>query len=414
MKHVSTEVLIQRLRSEDIMERGLAAEELGARGAREAVAPLLAAVSDIDDIFSPYLFSSSFLFEALAALGDPAAVGPLVRMVEVTAGYLIVTPFMERPCEVACKSLVRLDASSALADLEGLQARWQGTACGRPLARALIALGGQREAELFTRLLDGGSRAARATAAEALGRLQHHSSIPALQRLCDDRDNELRWSAHCALVALGAPGALAALEAEMLRTTGDHPRGNLLCMIDWQGLTSHAEWVCERVDDPRWASSPQVTFETFDVAMQLGSANARRRLRHLHEDASQSPCARARAAGILLDHGEDRYLPYCLEFLQRHGGYAEADPRDPRDWCNHTHRELLDVARRHGTVRRDRRLLVVDTLYSLLRATPDDWLNELQTEGFSPSLYAGQVMYVLTGTFESKRFHQWRAEYAAT
>ena len=394
------------------MQRGLAAEELGARRARAAVAPLIGVLAEMEGPFITHLLAINPVFEALGAIGDPAAVGPILRALELTAGYLLLEPMLETPCEVGCRALVALGDPAAVPELQRLQDAPDAGLYGRHVARALVALGGTAQAPRFERLLESAPVEVRAASAEALQRLGHRAAIPKLQRLADHGDDELRWSARCALVGLGVPGAEAALQAELQAPTSASAKSLLMWIFCDHQLTAQADWLDQLVDDTAWSSTSAIAFDTLEFAVRLGSARARVRATQLHQDATQSLCARARAACILLDQGDPQYLEPCLRFL-RHAEEQAVDPRDPRDRYNTTYREIFDVLRRFGKAHRQHRLAIAEAFHAVIRRSPDQGFGDLLRHGFSPAIYSGQVLHVLTGTTDEPSLARWRGEQAA-
>lgn len=410
MQHLTTDALIRKLTSDQTMERGFAAEELGARRAREAVTPLIDALRGSAEAFITHLLALNPVLEALGAIGDPSAITPLLRTIELTASYLMLTPNLETPCEVACQALVQLGGTSAVPTLERLLGVRGAGLYGRHVARALVALGGAAQAPRLERLLESAPIELRAASAEALQRLGHRAAIPKLQQLADHSHVELRWSAQCALVGLDAPGAEAALKAELRRPSSTSAKCHLMWIFYAHQLTAQADWLDQLVDDATWSCNPTTTFDTLEFAVRLGSASARERARLLHEDASQSACARARSAGILLDQGDAQYLEPCLHFL-RHAEAQTADPRDPRERYYLTYRELFDVLRRFGKRHRQHRLAIAEAFYAVIRRGPD--LGSFDPARFSPASYAAQVLYVLTGATDEHSLARWSKAQAA-
>lgn len=409
MEHLTTDALIRKLQSSIMKERSFAAEELGARRSQEAVAPLCRALTKVPNGHCEEVSTVNPIIEALAAIGDPAAIGPILYALEVTAGVLFMPIVLLTPCEVACRALVQLGATSALPAMEKLLRGRHAELFGAPLALAMVELGGSAMAPLFEELL--ASSPVQAASAVALARLGHRGALPGLRLLRDAPDVHRRTAALCALVALREPGAEAELEAEMFHTPELQPKHNLLVMFRDAGLTSHADWLFQRCFAPAWANPRRMLFDTLSTAVELGSAAALAHVRSLHQDPSLSLCDRASAAANLIDRNELDALGSCLHFLQQRSEDQEPDPRDPPARWAETQRNVFDSVRMFGMRHRRHRLAIVDALTPLLVRGPSEDF-DFDTL-FCPYECAGEVVYSLSGTYDMKSLTRWRQAHAA-
>lgn len=265
-------------------------------------------------------------------------------------------------------------------------------------------------APLFEELLASSSRV-QAASAVALARLGHRGALPELRLLRDAPDVHLRTAALCALVALGEPGAEAALEAEMFRAPELQDKHNLLVVFRDAGLTSHADWLFQRCFAPAWANPRRMLFDTLSTAVELGSAAALAHVRGLHHDPSLSLCDRASAAANLIDRDELEALGSCLHFLQQRSEDQKPDPRDPPARWAETQRNVFDSVRMFGMRHRRHRLAIIDALTPLLVRGPSEDF-DFDTM-FCPYECAGEVVASLSGTYDMKSLTRWRQAHAA-
>lgn len=412
MEHLTHDALLRKLQSPDLTERCFAAEELGVRRSRAAVAPLSRALAKVENGYCEEICTVIPLAEALAAIGDPAAIGPLLRALEVTAGVMFVPIVLPTPVEVICRALVRLRATSALPALEELQRGRRAGLLATPLALAQVELGGAQMTPLFEELLQSSCWYVQAASAAALARLKSPGAIPKLRALSEHREPYVRAAALCALVALGAPGAEAALEAEMFRAPTLQSKHNLLVVFRDAGLTSHADWLFQRCFEEAWVDSRRMLFDTLSTAVELGSAAALAHVRSLHRDPSLSLCDRASAAANLIDRDHEDALTSCLHFLQQREEEQETDPRDPPARWAEVQRNVFDSVRMFGMRHRRHRLAIVDALTPWLLRGPSE---EFDFETlFCPYDCAGEVVYSLTGARELGGLRRWRQARAAS
>lgn len=408
MKHLTRDALCNKLLSPNVMERAFAAEELGARRDRQAVAPLVELLLSIEDNRLRDLDAAGFVMEALAAIGDPAATRAILETLRLTAGHMTI-PEREPLPLIACRALVRLRATSALPALRELQVGRLAFLYRDLVARAIAALGGEAEAPFFEKLLGDCRPQVQAAAASALGMLRHLPAVPALELLARSFNDDVRWAALGALVALEQPTSIDGFLAEAHGLTDPSAKSALLYMTLDQELTALAGPLFALTRELRWACSQGLVFDTLEVAAELGSRDATAYLRALHDDPQCSPCARARAAAILIAHGHDDLLPSCFEFLR---GFADPAVRDPRDNAlrrNETQLELLDALERYGRKHRDQRALLAEGLYEILWSDDDAYLDDSADEDllcYVPDR-AGQALHALTGSSSRAELDLW-------
>jgi HEAT repeat protein len=375
MKHLTRDALCNKLRSPKVMERAFAAEELGLRRDRQAVAPLVELLLSIEDSRLRDLDAAGFVMEALAAIGDASATRAILEILRLTAEHMAI-PEREPLPLIACRALVRLQATAALPALRELQLGRLGFMYRDLVARAIAALGGAAEAPFFERLLGDSRPLVQAAAASALGKLRHLPALPAIELLARSFNDEVRWGAIGALIALDRPGAVESFLAEARHLADPSAKSYLLYMALDQELTSLAGTLFALSREPRWACSQGLVFDTLEIAAELGSLEAITYLRALHDDLQGSPCARARAAAILIAHGHPELLQPCFEFLR---GFADPAARDPRDNAlrrNETQLELLDALERYGRKHREQRALLAEGLYDIIWIDDDAYLDE--------------------------------------
>ncbi len=397
MKHLSSPLLLQKLSSSLVMERAFAAEELGHRQERAAVAPLIELLGGIDSIYGEDLDAVGPALRALAQIGDASCTRAVLKVLRVTAGHVSFPSGESIPMQ-ACRTLVALKARSALPALRALQLGRSGYLYRDLLARCIAELGGETESTFLFELLLHPHAFVQGAGASGLGKMQHLPAAPALEVLSQTRNTELRWAARCALVEMKAPGAEEALLAEMRHPQEDVPRRLLLAMILDSKLTQLAPALFELSGDPRWADSQPLMFDTLEVAAALGSSPALDRCRATYGDRQRSLCVRARAAAILLGNGQMDVLPFCLEAL-RASAEAMRDPRDSARRRNETQREVIDALERFGREHREQRDRIAECLYELaccdLETDEDDSeLDELDC--YIPDR-ASHALYALTG-----------------
>lgn len=410
MEHLPHEVLVQKLRSHDLGQRRLAAEELGARGSREALGPLLRALGEIDSGYCEAISTAVPIIDALGDIGDPVAIGPILYALEVTAGVMFTPLVLPTPTESCGKALVKLGAISALPALEKLQRSSRAQVLGHPLANVIIDLGGPAVAPLFEELLQARWTSVQAVSAVALGRLRHQGALPKLRALSDHHDLELRTAALAARIALGDAAAVTSFQEEMLRAENVQAKHNLLVLFSEAKLTSHADWLFQRCFEPAWASPRRMLFDTLSTAVQLGSAAALAHVRSLHQDVSLSLCDRASAAANLIDRDDVPALSFCLHFLQQREE-QQLDPIDSSARWAEVQRDVHTSVRMFGQRHREHRLAIVDALTPTLRRGPSE---EFDFETlFCPYECAGEVVYALTGACEMKSLLKWRAAHVA-
>lgn len=411
MKHLTRNELFSQLRSPKIMDRAFAAEELGVRRDRQAVVPLVELLLSIEEDQLHDLAAAGFAMEALGAIGDPAATRAILQILRMTAGHMTI-PEREPLPMIACRALVRMRATAALPALRELQLGRLGFMYRDLVARAIAALGGAAEAPFFERLLGDSRPLVQIAAASALGLLRHLPAAPALEGLARSTNEEVRWGALGALVAMERPGAIEAFLDEARQLTNAAAKSSLLYVTLDQELTALGPTVLALIREPRWGCSQGLVFDTLEVAAQLGSLEAVAYLRALHDDPQGSPCARARAAAILIAHGHDDLLPRCFAFLR---GFADPAARDPRDNAlrrNETQLELLDALERYGLAHRERRAALADGLYEILWIDDDAYLDD---DGDDADLLcyvpdrAGQALYALTGSSSRVELDLWHA-----
>jgi HEAT repeat protein len=412
MKHLTRDALCAKLRSPKVMERAFAAEELGVRRDRQAVAPLLELLLAIEDNRLRDLDAAGFVMEALAAIGDPAATRPILQILRLTAGHMTI-PEREPLPLIACRALVRLQATAALPALRELQLGRLAFLYRDLVARAIAALGGAAEAPFFEKLLGDGRPQVQAAAASALGMLRHRPAVPALELLSRSFHDEVRWAAIGALVALEQPASIEEFLAEARHLTDPSTKSALLYMTLDQGLTALAGPVFALSRELRWACSQGLVFDTLEVAAELGSRDATAYLRALHDDPQCSPCARARTAAILIAHGHDDLLQPCFELLRGLADPAVHDPRDNALRRNETQLELLDALERYGRKHRDKRALLAEGLYEILWNDDDDACLEEDSADEELLCYvpdrAGQALHAITGSSNRAELDLWYA-----
>lgn len=366
MRHLTTATLCLKLHSPNIMDRAFAAEELGRRGATETVGALCDLLLAITAEHARAMDAAPFIIDALAELGDARAARPIFEVLRRTAGTFLL-PELEPLSAVACRALLRLRATSMLPALRELQEGRSGFLYRDLVSRTIAKLGGEAEAPFFASLLDSPSGVVRAAACSALGILGHAPAGPRLEQLARSEERNVRWAALGACVAMGRPGALAALahEAQLL---GDlEQKLSLLYMTLDQQLAPAASLLCDLSRDPRWASCPSTFFYTLEAAVQLGSSDARDQLRAIERDAQASPCARARAAGILLAHtGDVEMVAPCFRFLRQCGEPGKRDPRDDRSRRSATQLDVIEGLERFGRAYPEHRGRLADGLCEIL------------------------------------------------
>jgi HEAT repeat protein len=423
MKHLTSTRLLEMLTSHQIMDRAFAAEELGHRRERAAIGPLCELLTSIEDVFASELDAAPFAIRALSQIGDASAARAIVKIVRLVGGYVA---YPESPpiTTVACQALVELRAQSALPALKELQAGPQGFLYRDVLARTIAELGGAAEAGFLMGLLGHVQPLVQGAGAAALGRLQHAPAVPGITALCQRSDDELRWSARCALVAMGLPDAAHGVHAETQRSLDRGAKALLLGIVVDQHLTSLAGMLFELSRDPKWASSHAIAFATLETAVQLGGAAARDLLRALTVDVQQSPCTRMRAAGILLEHGHPELLASCLEALRRCREASAGDPRDPATRRTATAREMIDALERFGLEHRGERVAIAEGLAGFLereleaeQGDPEggdeaDEADEAAADPFELPCYlpdhASHALYALTGRYLPAELEPWR------
>lgn len=411
MKNLTSPELYAKLRSPKIMERAFAAEELGVRRDRQAVSPLVELLFAIEEDELHDLAAAGFAMEALGAIGDLSATRAILEMLRMTAGHMTI-PEREPLPRIACRALVRMQATAALPELRELQRGRLGFLYRDLVARAIAEIGGAAEAPFFERLLGDSRPMVQVAAASALGLLRHLPAVPALEELARSSNEQVRWSALGALIAMERPGAIAAFFEEARALTKVSAKSGLLYMALDQELTALAATLFELIREPRWGCCQPIVFDTLEIAAQLGSLDSIAYLRALHDDPQGSPCARARAAAILIAHGHDELLPRCFDFLR---GCADPKVRDPRDNAirrNETQLEVLDALERYGLAHRDQRALLADGLYEILWIDDDAYLDE--DYGHEDLLCyvpdrAGQALYAMTGSSSRGELDLWHS-----
>jgi hypothetical protein len=395
MTERSTEELVGRLRSDDGMASTFAAEELAERGERSAIGPLIEALSSLSlgDRGGQSLARSYIV--ALAMLEATEAADTIVGVLRQTSGDDVL------PAE-ACLALVRLRAVDALPALESLIQTKAFAGNADELAEAIVALGGSGAAPLFVELLSAKQETVRVAAATALGALRHLDAAPALEKLLKSTSPDVRFAALGALVAMGAPRAADSLHREMSRSLMGFEKSRLLRMIKKQSLRELAPRVMEKAADPTWAESVTLRIEALAVAAFLGAAEASQKLGELATDAGQSPCARARARASLLDLDEPSSLIECIHFLERNGGHAEQDPRDPFGVANEVQLATVEALERYALRHAASLLPVVDTLHAIRREKHGNPRPVVDR--------AGRAVRTLTRTERYSEYDTWRAQ----
>lgn len=398
MKHLSSPLLLQKLSSSLVMERAFAAEELGHRQDRAAVAPLIELLGGVDSLYGEDLDAVGPALRALAQIGDASCTRVVLKVLRMTAGHVSFPSGESIPMQ-ACRTLVAIKARSALPALREMQLARNGYLYREILGRCIAELGGENESTFLFELMLHQHAFVQAAGASGLGKMKHLPAAPALEVLSQTRDNELRWAARCALVEMKAPGAEEALLAEMRHPPQDASRRLLLAMILETQLTQLAPALFELSSDPRWAESQPLMFDTLEVAAGLGSSPALDRCRAIYDDRQRSLCARARAASILLGNGQLDVLPFCFEALRNGADSMTQDPRDSAQRRNQTQREVIEALERFGREHREQRGRIAECLYELaccdLETDEDDEeLDELAC--YIPDR-ASHALYALTG-----------------
>jgi hypothetical protein len=404
MQSLSLQTLFTQLQSFHPRDIVFAAEELGARGDRAAVAPLIATLATIKSPHDEGIEAVAAVVGALAAIGDPAAIGPIVEVLRIAGGVLDENG-EHLVSEAACRALIELRATAALPALRQLQCDSLACLHGGWVARALVELGGAAEIEFFCELLQRPDVEGKIAAVEALGRLRHQPSAAMIEPLLDAAEPHLRLAALGALLALDQPGAEARLRFVMLTAATPTHKTRILAMLRLQSRRAQRQVVLEMAGHPHWVDSLAILFDTLELAVELGSAAAVARVRQIFADRALAASARARAAAILLHAGAGQLLPACLEFVRSFRNHCAAD-WDPRDSAQHLHDtrlEVLSAIRRHAQQHREARPLVAKVLYTMVERGYQD-ADDLE----STTIYlAGGILYEITGTTCSDEYSQW-------
>lgn len=366
MKHLTTAALCLKLQAPAIMDRAFAAEELGRRGAVEALGALCGALITVTSDAARGIDAAPFVIKALAQIGDARAGRAILEVLRRTAGTFLL-PELEPLSAVACRALVTLRATAMLPALRELQRGRTGALFRDLVARTIAKLGGADEAPFFLELLGHPHPTVRAAACSALGVLRYQPAAPLLEELRQSQDKDVRWAALGACIALGQPGAVAAFREEARRLDTVERKIDLLWLPLDHELTELAGVLYELAGDPRWICSPTILFYTLETALQLGSAPARAQLAAIEADEQASPCARARAAGILLARsGEVEMTARCFTFLRECTDPAKRDPRDDRFRRCSTQLEVIEALERFGRDFPEHRGRLADGLYEIL------------------------------------------------
>jgi HEAT repeat protein len=141
--------------------------------------------------------------ESLGDIGDPAAVGPLVS---------VLNDADPKVAAMAATSLGRLKAADAAPALLALLSRGAPESAAAA-ARALGDVGARQAAGTLSEALlnDKLESAVREEAAAALGKLKDPAALPALVSSLNNPDDRIRWAAADGLGRLGLPESVAPL-----------------------------------------------------------------------------------------------------------------------------------------------------------------------------------------------------------
>jgi HEAT repeat protein len=179
---------VDRLYSKDPAERAAAANRLGAMGENAATAvPHLKAL--LLDRVEPYAL--------LRSRSDPQYVPPKNEV-----------------ADAAERALIRIGKPSVRPLIETFTVRGYYEKPEDRVVRILAAIG-KPAMPAMVRLLDDGDAQVRARAAEVLGRMGDPSAVEPLARALRDKDPQARAAAAAALATLGGPQALEVLIADM-------------------------------------------------------------------------------------------------------------------------------------------------------------------------------------------------------
>lgn len=410
MKHLSSAALFQKLKSPNIMERVLAAEELGDRRQRSAVGPLRELL-DADRSSLEDLDAVAPALAALVAIGDDSAVRSILSVLRTTGGYVPQTE--SRPLsELACRALVQLDAKAAIPALKELQISKLSNVYRTQLARAIAALGGLEQLGFFQVLLASGDPMRQMAGIAAFAALHHLPAAPLIEPLCHAPHLELRWLAQCALAAMDHPGAREQLFTAALGIAELPIKMMLLCLTADNDLIPLGELLLRLARDPRWANGEDdVLFETLDTAIHLGCIEAATLLYQIYKDPLSSRCKSIRAAGILTERGCANLLSECLEFLLAGGEATRRDPRDSPRRRNTTQREVIQAVTRYGRQHTFLRETIVECLYEVSWRGLDE-AELLDKEASYIPDYASHGVYILSGAITRSELDLWRLAHA--
>jgi HEAT repeat protein len=278
--------LVARLSSDDAMDQVFAAEELGERGDRAAVDPLVKALYAQDLEWAGLQSVAIAIIQALARLGDPRAIPALVATLEASAAVDLVP-------DECCRALALLGATDAVPLLERMLREAIGPA--EALTDAVLVLAGVRAGPLFVELLDSPDELVQECAVSAVGRLAYLPAAPAVERLFGVR--ELRSATLQALVAMRAPSGEPALRAAIERADNYGDRNVVIRIARRNKVASVGPLLVEKA--LVWTEHDEVVLNALEAAAELGAEGAVARLRELAADPARSAASRDRAAKVL-------------------------------------------------------------------------------------------------------------------
>jgi HEAT repeat protein len=265
-------------------DRAFAAELLGRVGGAKAVPALLETVvatrtedSDVREI----------ALRALARIGDPGAVEPLIRALENVEGWLA------------------------------------------PRIANILARHGEAVVAPLIALLDQGNhRSARAWAANVLGEVRAQRAFPSVVRLLDDLDDEVRAKAATALGRMGDRRAVGYLMDHLLSDPAPFVRARISAALGQLGGPEIIERLVRALGDPAW----WVRMRTVEALEHVGAV-AEGPLLIALDDADREIRMRAAAAlerlGLphnlvrMIESGER--VPEAMQTLVK---FAAAGPRE--------------------------------------------------------------------------------------
>lgn len=203
---VKRKTLVSGLHEVEPAVRKAAAELLGARECSQATDALIATLQDDGSVGVQRAVA-----DALGEIGDPAAVGPLMRVLQSDDGLLRETA---REVLITFGDLAVAALTESLTDADD-RVRWAA-------AKALSEIGDPAAAPALVRSLEDENGGIRWLAAEGLVTLGHAALPPLLQALVEHSESVwLREGAHHVLRALAREEALSGVVSPVLHALDD-------------------------------------------------------------------------------------------------------------------------------------------------------------------------------------------------